>query len=72
MNIITWNILGINSPRKVKILNLKIGMENVVVMFVQETKCSKQRLMKVGRRVWRNCEVVGIDAYGAARGLGFL
>ena len=72
MKIITWNIRGLNNPQKTKIMRKKIQIESSVVMFVQEKKCTEHHLLEVGRKSWRNCEVVGIDAYVAAGGLRIL
>ena len=72
MEIITWNVRGLLSPQKTKILRKDIQRERPVVMFVQETKCTKHHLLEVGRKVWRNYEGVGIDALGHEGGLGIL
>ena len=72
MNIITWNILGLNIPHKTKILTRKIQTERLVVICVQETKCSEHRLLETWRKAWRNYEGVGIYAYREVWGLVIL
>ena len=68
MKIITWNMRGINSPKKEKIVRKKIQRTNPILVFLQETKCSASQLQKISKRMWKGSE--GIDERGHAGGLG--
>jgi len=42
------------------------------MVLLQETKCSEEELKKIVKKFFKACEVIGVDATGAARGLGIL
>ena len=47
MKIFSWNIRGCNHPRKIKTLARKIKLEKPDILFLQETKCSFETMMKI-------------------------
>ena len=64
MKIVSWNIRGCNHPRKIKTLSRKIEHENPEILFLQETKCSYETLMKVGQQIWKGSSVMETYAEG--------
>ena len=42
------------------------------MLFLQETKCSYDTLLKVGQRIWKGNEVMAIDAEGMGGGFCIL
>ena len=52
MKIVSWNIRGCNHPRNIKTLSRKIKQEKTDVLFLQETKCSYETLMRMGQKIW--------------------
>ena len=72
MNILSWNIRGLNIPQKVKILGKKIKRQNTTIFFLQEKKCSTNRLEEVSKKIWNWSEGMGIDAIGFEGGLGIM
>ena len=51
MNINSWNIRGCNHPRKLKTLGRKIKMKKTDVLYLQETKCSFETMMRIELKV---------------------
>lgn len=47
MKLTTWNIRGLGSKRKQRNLNNRIKEENLDMVFIQETKCSIDKLWKI-------------------------
>ena len=72
MKLLSWNIRGCNNPLKKRLLKRKIQMENLAILFLQETKCSSEELEGMGRRFWKGARIVAIDAEGAAGGIGLI
>eukprot|EP00253_Pinus_taeda_P008572 PITA_08572 len=72
MKLISWNIRGLNSPRKVRLLKNMLMQEKPNILFVQETKCSMQALEKIAIKVWPRGQVTAVDAQGASGGLAIL
>ena len=46
-------------------------MEKPVIFFWQETKCGTETMKEIGRKVWKVCKTVTVDAQGTAGGLAF-
>ena len=57
---------------KKRILKRRIDKDNSGIIFLQETKCSREELAKITQKIWKGCESTTIDARGAAGGLGIL
>ena len=72
MRITSWNIRGYNSPLKIHLLKRRIESEKLVIVFLQETKCSEADLKAIGKKVWHTNEVVAIDSRGATGGIGII
>ena len=72
MKLLSWNIQGCNNPLKKRLLKRKIQMENLGILFLQETKCSSEELESIGMRFWKGARIVETDATGAAGGIGLL
>ena len=56
---------GKNSKKKIK-------RQNPTIVFLQETKCSTERIEEVSKKIWKGSEGMGIDTRGFARGLVIL
>ena len=72
MKILSWNIKGLNSSRKIKILNKNIKKKKMAIVFLQETKCLATQIQDLSKKIWTRSEWVGLDARGYSRGLGIL
>jgi exonuclease III len=69
MNIITWNIRGLNNPRKQKILKNKLKMEKPDICFIQETKCTTKKLLQISRKSWNTYNFLDIDSQNSVGGI---
>lgn len=72
MKLISWNIMGLNSLRKGKLLKNMIMQEKPSILFLQETKCNTTILEKIAAKAWPGGLVTAIDAQGAPGGLAIL
>jgi exonuclease III len=72
MQVITWNIRGINGIYKKRILRDCINIENLDVLLLQETKCFKVEAKTIFHRFWRGCESIHTDSCDALGGLSIL
>lgn len=72
MKIVSWNIRGCNSPLKKRLLKRKIDKEKSAIVFLQETKCRSEEMIKTTKRVWKGARVETRDAEGAAGGLSVM
>lgn len=72
MKLISWNIRGLNSPRKGKLLKNMLMQEKPSILFMQETKCNPTILEKIVAKAWLGGIVTMIDAHGASGGLAIL
>ena len=68
MWITSWNIRGFNNTLRIHLLKRRIGSEKLVIVFLQETKCSEAELKDVGKKVWHGSEAIAVDAKGETRG----
>ena len=50
MKVITWNIRGLNNPRKQRILKNRLKMEQPDIYFIQETKCNMDIMEIISRK----------------------
>ena len=70
MKIISWNIQGLNSSQKTKILIKKNKRTNSTIVFIQETKFPSTQFKEIIKKIWKGSEVIGRDAIGYVGGLG--
>lgn len=69
MKLISWNIRGLNSPGKLRLIKNMIKMEKPQILFLQETKCNSTTLEKIINKGWTGSKVIAVDASGASGGL---
>eukprot|EP00253_Pinus_taeda_P028889 PITA_28889 len=69
MKLTSWNLRGLNSPGKLRILKNMIKMEKPQICFLQETKCNSSTSGSVLSKAWRGCNTVDVDASGGLGGL---
>jgi exonuclease III len=72
MKIISWNIRGLNGRSKQKMLRDMIIEEAPDIVMLQETKCTTEDINRLLPYLWKQGEVVSIDAMGTAGGLALL
>lgn len=72
MKLISWNIRGLNSPRKGRLLKNMIIQEKPQILFLQETKCNSRVLERTAAKVWPRRLSAAVDSDGASRGLAIL
>lgn len=72
MKLISWNIRGLNSPRKGRLLKNMLMQEKPNILFLQETKCNSTVLEKIAAKAWPGGLVTAVDAQGAWGGLAVL
>jgi len=72
MKLISWNIRGLNSPRKGRLLKNMLMQEKPNILFLQETKCNMTVLEKIVAKAWPGELVTAVDAQGASGGLAIL
>jgi len=53
MNIMSWNVRGLNALSKHRMLKKIIAQERVEVMMIHETKCDKETIRKITQKVWK-------------------
>ena len=72
MKLISWNIRGLNGPKKNRILKNIIMREKPQVLFLQETKCNSIALARMAAKVWPGSINIAVDADGASGGLAIV
>ena len=72
MNLISWNIRGLNGHSKQTLLRECIIAEQPDIMFLQETKCAMEEMDRVISRCWKQGKIIFTDATGTAGGLAIL
>eukprot|EP00253_Pinus_taeda_P020399 PITA_20399 len=72
MKLISWNMRGLNSSSKHRILKNMIQSEKPSVVFIQETKSTTTALEKIFNKAWSGSRSVSIDAVGASGGLSIV
>jgi exonuclease III len=63
---------GLNAPSKHKMMKKRITREKVEIVLIQETKCDRETMGKIAKKIWKGCEVEAVDSNGASRGLAIL
>lgn len=69
MNLTSWNLRGLNSLGKLRMIKNMIKQEQPQIFFLQETKCNSITLGNILSRAWLGCHLVTVDASGASGGL---
>jgi len=72
MNIISWNIRGLNGRSKQKMLREMILAETLDIVLLQETKCTSEDMDRILPYCWKKGGVASVDATGTAGGLAIL
>lgn len=72
MNLISWNIRGLNGPKKGRLLKNMLIEEKPAILFLQETKCNQAVLEKVVGKAWPGGRVTVVDSQDASGGLAIL
>jgi exonuclease III len=61
MKIITWNIRGLNNPRKKRILKNRLRKEQPDLCFIQETKCIVDIMETISKKQWRKFQMLDVE-----------
>ena len=69
MKVITWNIRGLNNPRKQQILENRLKMEKIDICFIQETKCNMDKMEIISKKYWNNYKFLIIDSQNMMGGI---
>eukprot|EP00253_Pinus_taeda_P035953 PITA_35953 len=69
MKLVSWNVRGLNSPIKLRMLKHMIKEEKPQMCFLQETKCNSSTLDSILSKAWPGCRAAAVDASGASGGL---
>lgn len=69
MKLISWNMRGLNSPSKHRMLKNMIQLEKPSLVFLQETKINSVALETILYKAWTGSHSVSVDAVGASSGL---
>lgn len=69
MKVITWNIRGLNSARKQRILRNKLKQEQSDLCFIQEMKCTIDRIEAINKQHWRKYKMVAIEDHQRSGGI---
>jgi len=72
MNLIFWNIRGLNGRSNQTLLRERMIAEQPDIMFLQETKCAMEEMDRVISRCWKQGKIIFTDATGTAGGLAIL
>jgi len=69
MKMTTWNTRGLGSRRKQRNLSKRIKEEKPDIIFIQETKCSVERIYKKHRKWLNRYEYLEVKANKVAGGI---
>ena len=69
MKVLSWNVRGLGSLRKQRLLKKKIMQEKPNLVFLQETKCTNQKLDELAKRLGRQLEYLAVEGNGMSGGL---
>lgn len=72
MKLISWNIRGLNSLGKRRILKNMMRQEKPQILFLQETKCNSYAVKSIAAKIWPGSLNAAVDAQGAIGGLVIL
>eukprot|EP00253_Pinus_taeda_P014977 PITA_14977 len=66
MKLTSWNVRGLNSPGKMRLIKNMIKQEQPQICFLQETKCNSSTLGNILSRAWPGSNSVAVDASGTS------
>lgn len=69
MKLTTWNIRGLGSKRKQRNLSNRIKEEKLDMVFIQETKCSMDKIREINIKWLRRYEYLEVKADISTRGI---
>ena len=69
MKLITWNIRGLNNPRKQRILKSRLRNEQPDLCFIQETKCTTNKMEMISKKQWSKNKMVVVEGQQMAGGI---
>jgi exonuclease III len=69
MKIINWNIRGLNSPRKQRILKNRLRKEQPDLCFIQETKCNLDRMETISKKHWSKYKILVVESQQMVGGI---
>lgn len=72
MKMISWNVRGLNSPRKLRLIKNMLQQEQPQIFFLQETKCNSTTSGSILSKAWPGCNSIAVDASGASGGLAIV
>ena len=72
MFVISWNVRGLNSGPRQKVVQELVRIHSPDVLFLQETKVSVECMMSIASKLWRNGLCPCIGAYGSLGGVACL
>lgn len=69
MNIISWNVRGMNISSKQHIIRQNIQHDLITMMLIQETKCSSHDFELIMPCLWKKDKFIVVDAERASGGI---
>ena len=69
MKLPTWNIRGLGSKRKQRNLSNRMKVENLDMIFIQETKCSIKKIREIHSKWLIKYEYLEVKVEKVARGI---
>ena len=69
MKILSWNARGLNNHRKQRLLRKKVKNENPDMIFLQETKCSSQKMKGINKNLGKRMDYTEVEGNGMEGGL---
>jgi len=69
MNFTSWNIKGLGSKRKQIILSNRMKQEALNMIFIQETRCSIQKIKEIHKKWLNRFEFLEVKADNIAGGI---
>jgi len=69
MKLTTWNIMGLGSKRKQRNLSNRIKEEKLDMVFIQETKCSVEKIIELHRKWLNNYKYLEVKENNTAGGI---
>ena len=69
MNLLSWNIRGLNGHSKQLMLKMKLQKDPSPILFLQETKCPSDTAASILAWIWKNCLTIEISTHGSSGGL---
>jgi exonuclease III len=69
MKVITWNIRGLNIPEKQRIIKNKLKRKKLDICFIQETKCTMEKMAQISKKNWNIYKVLDIYSQNVVGGI---